>query len=56
MWTIMPEPVYPAEDEEAPGDETVIPGTGDSSMPQIYAAMALAAVAVLVLRYKKENK
>ena len=51
-----PEPVYPAEDEEAPGDETVIPGTGDSSMPQIYAAMALAAVAVLVLRYKKENK
>lgn len=51
-----PEPVYPAEDEEAPGDETVIPGTGDSSMPQIYASMALAAVAVLVLRYKKENK
>lgn len=51
-----PEPVYPAKDEEAPGDETVIPGTGDSSMPQIYAAMALAAVAVLVLRYKKENK
>lgn len=51
-----PEPVYPAEDEEAPGDETFIPGTGDSSMPQIYAAMALAAVAVLVLRYKKENK
>ena len=51
-----PELVYPAEDEEAPGDETVIPGTGDSSMPQIYAAMALAAVAVLVLRYKKENK
>lgn len=51
-----PEPVYPAEDEEAPGDETVIPGTGDISMPQIYAAMALAAVAVLVLRYKKENK
>lgn len=51
-----PEPVYPAEDEEAPGDETVIPGTGDSSMPQIYATMALAAVAVLVLRYKKENK
>ena len=51
-----PEPVSPTEDEEAPGDETVIPGTGDSSMPQIYAAMALAAVAVLVLRYKKENK
>ena len=51
-----PEPVSPTEDEEAPRDETVIPGTGDSSMPQIYAAMALAAVAVLVLRYKKENK
>lgn len=51
-----PEPVSPTEDEEAPGDETVIPGTGDISMPQIYAAMALAAVAVLVLRYKKENK